>query len=287
MAILIDGKLISTKKREDIKQRTEIFIKERGVVPGLAVVLVGDDAASEIYVSNKAKACEAVGFHSYTYKLPAETPQDDLLDLIDTLNSDDKVHGILCQLPLPKHLDEQAVINRISPSKDVDGFHPVNVGRLSLGVRTLTPCTPSGVMELLDAYQIDVSGKRCVIVGRSNLVGKPLAQLLLQKNGTVTVAHSKTKSLPELCKTADILVAAIGSPNFITAEYIKDEAVLIDVGINRLPNGKIVGDIDMTAAKSKSSYYTPVPGGVGPMTITMLLENTLRACADICDADKE
>ncbi|MBR5121628.1 MAG: bifunctional methylenetetrahydrofolate dehydrogenase/methenyltetrahydrofolate cyclohydrolase FolD [Oscillospiraceae bacterium] len=277
MANIIDGKLIAEKLRSTIKRNVERITQESGVQPGLAVILVGDDPASQIYVRNKKRACEEVGIKSFEYLLPAETPEAVLIKLIEKLNNDHSVHGILCQLPLPKHLDEQVVINSISPYKDVDAFHPQNVGKIMLGNADFLPCTPAGVMELIKSTGVEISGKKCVVVGRSNIVGKPMAMLLLQANGTVTVCHSKTQNLKEECLTADILVVAIGKAKFITADMVKEGAVVIDVGMNRDENGKLCGDVDFEGVAEKASFITPVPGGVGPMTITMLMQNTEKA----------
>ena len=277
MAMRIDGKMISAQIREELKTECAAFAKETGVVPGLAVIIVGEDPASQVYVRNKKKGCEEVGFYSEGYELPADTTQEELNALVDRLNADDKIHGILVQLPLPKHLNETEVLLRIDPKKDVDAFHPYNVGLLSIGNYTLSPCTPAGCMELLKRYNIEVSGKECVVLGRSNIVGKPISMLLLQANGTVTTCHSRTKDLKDVCKRADILVAAIGKPKFVGPDMVKEGACVIDVGINRLPDGKICGDVDYDSVLDKVSAITPVPGGVGPMTITMLLKNTLLA----------
>lgn len=277
MAVRIDGKVVSMKIRENLKGEVAAYTKKYGSRPGLAVVLVGDDPASAVYVRNKHRACEEVGIRSEVHVLPKETTEEELLTLLSAMNADPAIHGILVQLPLPKHISEKRVINAISPDKDVDAFHPVNAGKLLLGQYRFLPCTPAGVMELLRAYDISVAGKECVIVGRSNIVGKPQALLLLEENGTVTVCHSKTKDLGDVTRRADILVAAVGRPKFITAEMVKDGAVVIDVGINRLPDGKLCGDVDFDGVEGKASYITPVPGGVGPMTITMLLINTLCA----------
>ena len=277
MATMIDGKLVSAQLRQELKEQTSAFIAKTGITPGLAVILVGDDPASAVYVRNKHRACEEVGMYSAVHKLPAETSEEELLALIDKLNDDDAIHGILVQLPLPKHISEEHVVLAIDPSKDVDAFHPSNVGKIMLGNYRFLPCTPAGVMALLRHYEIEVEGKHCVVVGRSNIVGKPQALLLLEKNGTVTVCHSRTKNLADITKQADILVAAVGRPRFITADMVKDGAVVIDVGINRLPDGKLCGDVDFAAVEEKAAAITPVPGGVGPMTITMLLQNTLRA----------
>lgn len=277
MASIIDGKAISAAIRAEIKEETERFANKNGFRPGLAVIIVGEDPASQVYVRNKRRACEEVGFYSEAYELPAETTQEELNALVDKLNANDKIHGILCQLPLPKHLDENEVILRIDPKKDVDAFHPVNVGRIMIGDYSFLPCTPAGVMALLERSGIEISGKECVVVGRSNIVGKPQAMLLLHANGTVTVCHSRTKNLAEVCRRADILVAAIGKADFFTGDMVKDGAVVIDVGMNRRADGKLTGDVDFASVAPKASYITPVPGGVGPMTITMLMQNTLTA----------
>ncbi len=277
MAQIIDGKRISAEIRAEIADQTSVFKEGRGYAPGLAVIIVGEDPASQVYVRNKKRACEEVGFYSESYELPAETTQDELLSLIDKLNSDDNIHGILCQLPLPKHLDETSVLLRIKPEKDVDAFHPYNVGKIMIGDYNFLPCTPAGVMALIQRSEIEVAGKNCVVIGRSNIVGKPMAMLLMHANGTVTICHSRTKNLKEVCAEADILVAGIGKANFVTADMVKDGAVVIDVGINRLPNGKLCGDVNFSEVEPKASYITPVPGGVGPMTITMLMQNTLTA----------
>lgn len=275
MAKLIDGKLVSAKVRADVREETEL-LKQKGVTPGLAVIIVGDDPASRVYVNNKKKACADVGFYSEEYALPADTTMDELLEVIDVLNKRDDIDGILCQLPLPKHLDEKAVIDYISSSKDVDAFSPVNVGKIMIGDYDFLPCTPAGVMELLKYYNIDPSGKNCVVIGRSNIVGKPMAMLLLHANGTVSICHSKTKDLSAITKNADILVAAVGCAKFVTAEMVKPGAVVIDVGMNRV-DGKLCGDVDFDGVEPLASYITPVPGGVGPMTIGMLMKNTLKA----------
>lgn len=277
MAKIIDGKAISAAIRAEIKEETEKFASENGFRPGLAVIIVGEDPASQVYVRNKRRACEEVGFYSEAYELPAETTQEELNLLVDKLNANDKIHGILCQLPLPKHLDENEVILRIDPKKDVDAFHPVNVGRIMIGDYSFLPCTPAGVMALLERSGIEISGKECVVVGRSNIVGKPQAMLLLHSHGTVTICHSRTKNLAEVCRRADILVAAIGKADFFTADMVKEGAVVIDVGMNRRADGKLTGDVDFESVAPKASYITPVPGGVGPMTITMLMKNTLTA----------
>ncbi len=274
-AIKMDGKALSAKIRGQILAETE-ELKANGVVPGLAVILVGDDQASQIYVRNKEKACTECGFYSEKHILPATATQDELLELIDTLNKNPKISGILCQLPLPKQISEDAVIAAIDPKKDVDAFNTSNVGKIMTGDYDFLPCTPAGVMELLEEYNINVEGKQCVVVGRSNIVGKPMSMLLLHKNGTVTICHSKTNNLTEICKSADILVAAVGKANFITADMVKEGAVVIDVGMNRNEEGKVCGDVSSDVME-KASYMTPVPGGVGPMTITMLMKNTIKA----------
>ena len=281
MAKLIDGKLVSSKIRLEISQETAEFIQKTGIQPHLVVIIVGNDAASMTYVKNKKKACEDVGFKSTVIELPEETPEVELLEQIKKLNEDLTVHGILVQLPLPKHIDEQKVIDTISVNKDVDGFHPYQVGALVSGLPCLKPCTPSGVIELLKVYNIEMTGRHAVIVGRSHIVGKPLIQLLLDENATVTVCHSRTQNLAEFTKSADILIVAIGRAHFITADMVKEGAVVIDVGINRLETGKLVGDVLYDDIFEKASYITPVPGGVGPMTITMLLKNTLKAAKNL------
>ena len=280
MAILIDGKETARAVRGEIRDAVAAFTKESGVIPGLAVVIVGDDPASRVYVRNKHRACEEVGIRSDVHALPADTSEAELLTLVAGLNADPTVNGILVQLPLPKHLDEEKVILAIDPAKDVDAFHPVNVGKIMIGNFTFAPCTPAGVMELLRHYNIPVAGKHCVIIGRSNIVGKPQAMLILKENATVTVCHSRTVGLADITRTADILVAAVGRPGFVTADMVRDGAVVIDVGINRTAEGKLCGDVEFAAVSEKASYITPVPGGVGPMTITMLLKNTLAAAKD-------
>lgn len=286
MAKLINGKEVAASVRAKVKEETEKFTNETGIQVGLAVIIVGDNPASRIYVNNKKKACEEVGFKSYEYALPAETTQDELLELVRTLNNDETVHGILCQLPLPAHIDEKTVINEINPEKDVDAFHPVNVGKIMIGDYNFLPCTPAGCMELIHSTGISVKGKNCTVVGRSNIVGKPMAMLLLHESGTVTVCHSKTVDLKEECKRADILVAAVGVPKLIKGDMIKEGAVVIDVGMNRLPDGKLCGDVDFEQASEKASYITPVPGGVGPMTIAMLMKNTLTAAKNMAAKGK-
>jgi len=272
---IIDGKIISAFVKDRVAQEVAA-LKQKGITTGLAVIIVGEDPASKVYVANKKKACEALGIISEEYALPESTTQQELLDLINTLNKKETINGILCQLPLPKHLNEDEVINAILPEKDVDAFHPTNVGKIMLGDYDFVPCTPAGIMEMLKYENIDITGKSCVVIGRSNIVGKPMGMLLLHKNGTVTICHSRTKDLKEVCKSADILVAAVGRPNFVTADMVKDGAVVIDVGINRV-EGKLVGDVDFNAVKDKCSAITPVPGGVGPMTIAMLMQNTVTA----------
>ena len=274
---IIDGKLVSQSVKDSVKAEVEV-LKEKGVEVTLAVIIVGDDPASRVYVNNKKKACEYVGFKSLEYALPAETTQEELMALVDELNSRADVNGILCQLPLPKHLDEKAVIEAISPLKDVDAFHASNVGKIMIGDYDFLPCTPAGVMEMLSYYDIDVTGKNCVVIGRSNIVGKPMGMLLLHKNGTVTITHSRTVDLKNVTNKADILVAAIGKAKFVGEDMVKDGAVVIDVGMNRDENGKLCGDVDFDAVAPKCSYITPVPGGVGPMTIAVLMKNTLKAC---------
>ena len=273
---LIDGKAVSLQLKQQVKQECD-KLKAKGVTPGLAVIIVGDDPASQVYVRNKERACEECGFYSVKYALDADTTQDELNALVDKLNKDEKINGILCQLPLPKHLDDKEVINRIDPIKDVDAFHPVNVGAIMIGDYNFLPCTPAGVMELIRSTGIDVTGKKAVVIGRSNIVGKPMAMLLLHENATVEITHSKTLDLKSITKEADILVAAIGRAKFVTADMVKQGAVVIDVGMNRDENGKLCGDVDFENVKDKCSFITPVPGGVGPMTISMLMRNTLTA----------
>ncbi len=276
MANIISGKEVSLKVKGEVREKA-LELKAKGIEIGLAVVIVGDDPASRVYVNNKKKACEEVGFNSYEYALPAETTEEELLALVDKLNKDDKVNGILVQLPVPKHINETAIINAISPDKDVDAFHPVNVGKIMIGDYAFLPCTPAGVMELIDSTGVEIAGKSCVVIGRSNIVGKPMSMLLLHRSGTVTICHSKTKNLKEICANADILVAAVGRPNFVTGDMVKEGAVVIDVGINRLENGKLCGDVNYEEAEKKAAFITPVPGGVGPMTIAMLMKNTLTS----------
>lgn len=276
MAKLLMGKEVSSRIKSELRTEVENLQKE-GINPGLAVIIVGDDPASRVYVNNKKKACEECGIYSEEYALPAETSQEELLKLIDKLNNKNDISGILVQLPVPKHIDETTIINAIDPKKDVDAFHPVNVGKIMVGDFDFVPCTPAGVMELIKESGIEVSGKECVVVGRSNIVGKPQSMLLLHQNGTVTVCHSRTKDLKEHTKKADILVVAVGIPNFVTGDMIKEGAVVIDVGINRLENKKLCGDVEFKTAEKVAGAITPVPGGVGPMTIAMLMKNTVKA----------
>lgn len=276
MAKIIDGKAAADRLRADIKSEVE-QLKATGLTPGLAVVLVGDDPASQVYVSNKEKACANAGIYSKTYRLPAETSQWEMISLVGKLNADRDIHGILVQMPLPAHIDESAVIEAISPAKDVDAFHPVNVGKIMIGEYDFLPCTPAGIVHLIKETGVPIQGSDCVVVGRSNIVGKPMAMLLLHENATVTICHSRTKNLAEKTRSADILVSAVGKAGFITADMIKPGAVVIDVGMNRDAQGKLCGDVDFGAAEKVAGHITPVPGGVGPMTITMLLENTLKA----------
>lgn len=277
MSVLIDGKALAQELRGEIRERAEKFRAERGKEIGLAVVLVGEDPASQVYVRNKIKACEEVGIKSFSYHLPSDVSEGEVLALVDELVAAESVHGILVQLPLPKHLDERKILRRIPPAKDVDGFCAENVGNLAMNRETIVACTPFGVMKMLEKYGIDPKGKNAVVLGRSNIVGKPMAMLLLNADATVTVCHSKTKNLKEVCAAADILVVAIGRAKFVTADMVKEGAVVIDVGMDRDENGKLCGDVDFEGVKGKASYITPVPGGVGPMTITMLLYNTVLA----------
>lgn len=276
MAELISGKIVSASVRERIAEDVR-KLKEKGITPSLAVILVGNDPASAVYVRNKHKGCLEVGMNSIEITMPEDTTESVLLNKIDELNADDSVHGILVQLPLPKHINEEKVTNRISPDKDVDAFHPTNVGKITIGNYDFLPCTPAGVMEMLSYYNVDIEGKECVVIGRSNIVGKPMSLLLLAKNGTVTICHSRTKNLKAVTKRADILVAAVGRAGFVTADMVKPGAVVIDVGINRNAEGKLCGDVDFEEVEPIASKITPVPGGVGPMTITMLLNNTVIA----------
>lgn len=277
MAQRIDGKAVAGKLKTEMAEEIKRMEEETGVVPGLAVVLVGDDGPSQIYVKNKEKACQEVGIYSEVYRLPQQTTQQEVLDVIGVLNGRSDIDGILVQLPLPKQIDENAVIEAISPNKDVDGFHPMNVGKGRIGQESFLPATAYGIVELLKQYQIPIDGKHCVIVGRSNIVGKPAATLMLQENATVTVCHTHTANLKELCLQADILIAAAGKAGLVTGDMVRDGAVVIDAGMNRDENGKLCGDVDFEAAEQKAAFITPVPGGVGPMTITMLLRNTINS----------
>jgi len=277
MAEIINGKLVSAKIRSEIAEQVKAHKEAFGKAPGLAVVVVGDDPASAVYVRNKHKACLEVGIESYQIELPDSTTEEELFAEIDRLNKDERVNGILVQLPLPKGINEESVINRISPYKDVDAFHPTNVGRIMIGNYKFLPCTPAGIIDLMDYYGIEIAGKRCVIIGRSNIVGKPMALLLTERNGTVTLCHSKTRGLDEICRQADIIVVAIGRAQFLKADMVKPGAIIIDVGINRLENGKLCGDVEFDEVSEVASMITPVPGGVGPMTIATLLKNTLTA----------
>ena len=273
---IISGKEVSEAVKLRVSDEVK-ELKENGIEPCLAVILVGDDPASRVYVNNKKKACEFCGIRSLEYVLPAETKEEELIELVEKLNNDKSVNGILCQLPLPKHLDEKKVLNLIKPEKDVDAFHPENVGHIMIGDFNFLPCTPAGIMEMLRYENIDLDGKNCVVIGRSNIVGKPMAMLMLKENATVTICHSRTKNLKEVVAGADVIVAAVGRPNFVTADMVKDGAVIIDVGINRMDDGKLCGAVDFEACKEKASYITPVPGGVGPMTIATLMQNTITA----------
>ncbi len=283
MAEIIDGKAVAREVREAVKNEVERLGRERGLVPGLSVVLVGEDPASQVYVRNKGKACEKTGIRSVQHTLPEDTTQERLLGLIEELNNDPSVHGILVQLPLPPHIDEHSVIEAISPEKDVDGFHPFNVGRLVVGRPAFRPCTPAGIMRLLDSTGIDLTGKEAVVVGRSNIVGKPVAFMLLERNSTVTICHSRTEDLPSKIARADVLIGAVGRPEMIKGEWIKPGAVVVDVGINRVPERGLVGDVEFESAARRASWITPVPGGVGPMTIAMLLRNTVEAAKRAAD----
>ena len=286
MAIIIDGKAIAADIREELRQSTEAFKAVYGKAPCLAVIQVGDNPASNVYVNNKIKACQDIGFVSKSFHYTSAMTEQELINLIADLNFDTAIHGILVQLPLPEHINEANIINVIDPKKDVDAFHPYNVGGLMTGEASFLPCTPAGIMELLKRYNIEIAGKECVVVGRSNIVGKPIAHMLLAQNGTVTVCHSKTENLTEHCRKADILICAIGKPKFFTAEYIKPGAVVIDVGINRDENNKLCGDVDFADVEPVAGYITPTPGGTGPMTIAMLMKNTYSAaCRQICEVD--
>lgn len=276
MATIINGKEIAAKVKAEVRAEVEA-LKEKGANPGLAVVLVGNNPASRVYVSNKEKDCAEVGFQSYEYALPEETTEEELLALVAKLNADKNINGILVQLPLPKQICEQTILHAISPAKDVDAFHPENVGRIMIGDYSFLPCTPAGVIEMLDSTGIDINGKHCVVIGRSNIVGKPMAMLLLHRNGTVTICHSRTKDLAEQTRQADILIAAVGKAGFVTADMVKEGAVVIDVGMNRNAEGKLVGDVCYEEVEKKASAITPVPGGVGPMTRAILMRNTLTA----------
>lgn len=276
MATILSGKTVSARIKENLKTEIE-NLKKNGTLPGLAVIIVGEDPASKVYVGRKEAMCTELGMHSEKFALPEETTQEELVALVEKLNNDDSIHGILVQLPLPKHLDEKAVINTIRPEKDVDAFHPVNVGKIMIGDYDFVPCTPAGIMELIAESNVEIEGKNCVVIGRSNIVGKPMSMLLLHKNGTVTTCHSRTKDLKEVTKQADILVAAVGRANFVTADMVKPGAVVIDVGMNRLEDGKLVGDVAFDEVEKVAGAITPVPGGVGPMTIAMLMQNTLTA----------
>lgn len=276
MAQIIDGKLISKQIKDELKDKVA-ELKNEGKEICLAVIQVGNDPASTVYVGNKKKACEYIGIKSLAYEVPEETTEEELLGIIDKLNKDDSVHGILVQLPVPKHINEEKIINAISPSKDVDGFHPASVGALSIGQKGFVSCTPAGVIQLLKRSNIEISGKECVVIGRSNIVGKPMSMLLLRENGTVTICHSRTKDLKEVCKRADILVVAIGKPRMIDASYVKEGATVIDVGIHRDDNNKLCGDVDYASVEPIAGAITPVPGGVGPMTIAMLMNNCVEA----------
>lgn len=276
MAELMDGKALAQKIREGVKEDVE-KLKQEGINPKLSVIMVGNDSASVVYVKNKSNACKKAGIEFDEYLLPEETTEDELIELIEKLNNDDSVHGILLQSPVPRHINIDRAFDTISPKKDVDGFNAVNVGKLCIGQDCFISCTPYGIMKILEEYNIDPRGKRAVVIGRSNIVGKPMAQCLLAKDATVTICHSKTQNLGEVVKEADIVVAAIGKPNFITGDMIKEGAVVIDVGINRMEDGKLIGDVNFEEAKEKASYITPVPGGVGPMTIAMLVANVVKA----------
>lgn len=280
-ARIIDGKVLAQQVRERLAKESAELLAKTGIKPGLATILVGDDPASHLYVKNKQKASEAAGIHIDDHKLPATTTQADLLALIEKTNADAKIHGILVQLPLPKHIDSKAILDAVSPHKDADGFHPYNFGRLVEGHPVFEACTPKGVIKMIESTGVSIEGKRAVVVGRSNIVGKPLALMLLQRHATVTICHSKTRDLPAVCREAELLLVAIGKPKFVTADMVRDGAVVIDVGTNRLPDGKLVGDVDYGPVSEKASWISPVPGGVGPMTIAMLLDNTVESAKKI------
>lgn len=278
MAIIIDGKLVAQEVKAKVSKKVK-ELQENGITPGLAVIIIGNNQASRIYVNNKKKACAEVSIYSKECALPDTTSQKELIELISKLNNDDSINGILVQLPLPNHINEKAVIEAIDPLKDVDAFHEINVGKIMIGEYDLLPCTPAGIIELLNSQNIEIEGKHCVVVGRSNIVGKPMAMLLLHRNGTVTICHSKTKNLKKICKNADILIAAVGKAKFITSDMVKKGAVVVDVGMNKDENSKLCGDVDFDNVKKIASYITPVPGGVGPMTIAMLMKNTVTAAS--------
>lgn len=278
--MIINGKELAGKIRSELKLEVE-NMKEQGIIPKLAVIMVGDNKASEVYVRNKSRACNEIGIEFEEFLKDENTSQAELIGLIDTLNNREDIHGILLQSPIPNHLDIREAFNKIDPKKDVDGFHPINVGKLVIGEDSFISCTPYGIMKMLEAYNIDISGKRAVVIGRSNIVGKPVAQCLLNKNATVTICHSKTRNIEEVVKEADIVIAALGKPKFVTADMIKEGAVVIDVGINRNDEGKLVGDVDFENVEKKASYITPVPGGVGPMTIAMLMNNVVKAAKEM------
>ncbi len=276
MAQTINGKQVSQRVKDEVREQA-LKLHEQGITPGLAVVIVGDNPASRVYVNSKKKACSEVGIYSEEYALPQETTQEELLKLVEELNQKEDISGILVQLPLPAQIDEKTIINAINPNKDVDAFHPVNVGKIMIGDYDFLPCTPAGIMDLIAETGVEIEGKNCVVVGRSNIVGKPMAMLMLHKNATVTITHSKTRNLKEICQQADILIVAIGKANFITGEMVKEGAVVIDVGMNRLEDGKLCGDVEFASASQKAGFITPVPGGVGPMTIATLMRNTIKA----------
>ncbi len=283
-ARLIDGKALAQQVRERLAKESAELLAKTGVKPGLSTILVGDDPASHLYVKNKQKACDVAGMYIDDHKLPASTTQADLLALIEKVNGDSKIHGILVQLPLPKHIDSKAVLDAVSPHKDADGFHPYNFGRLVEGHPVFEACTPKGVIKMIESTGVSIEGKRAVVLGRSNIVGKPLALMLLQRNATVTICHSKTKDLPAVCREAELLLVAIGKPRFVTADMVREGAVVVDVGTNRLPDGKVVGDVDFEPVSRKAAWISPVPGGVGPMTIAMLLDNTVESAKRIAGA---